>query len=201
MNIDIKDQSLKFLKPVLQKWISVHKIYTEKSKNLNYLHNERANLSALAGAIWRCGGVALEEYAARKGEKNSSGRIDLYFGYEGKHIICEAKQKWIYLPKSQTKTDYWQRDIKPSLEEAKQDAQDTKKANSVDITLGITFIVPHWDKNFSNEEPPNSMNILKEQLVGMDCSFYAYSENIDNVHISSNTDDAYNSVILVGKIV
>lgn len=64
-------------------------------------YGERASISVLAGAIWRSGGIALEEYAVEKeqseeGDRNvvRSGRNDLYFNLHQSDFILEAKSYW-----------------------------------------------------------------------------------------------------------
>jgi hypothetical protein len=60
-------------------------------------NTERASLSLFAGAIWKAGGIAFEEFSAeRVSSPNNArrGRIDLYFSYWGKDFVAEAKQCW-----------------------------------------------------------------------------------------------------------
>ena len=63
-----------------------------------YWYNERATVGSLAGAIWRTGGFAVEEYREpkkRKG-KHYMGRTDLWFSLgenNRKCYVVEAKQK------------------------------------------------------------------------------------------------------------
>ena len=205
--IEIKDNSLNFLQPVFEQWIKVHRDYIEQSKegkNL-YWFNERANLSALAGAIWRSGGFASEEYSAPKGDSGKMGRVDLHFIYSGREIICEAKHDWLYLPIQKSSKEYWSKVIEPSLNNAMEDAKHTKKANIADIVLGITFIVPYWDAKADSTKPPITKTDMKKQLTDLterNCSFYAYLENQQTEPQKSKSGgEAYNSVILIGKIV
>lgn len=71
-------------------------------KDAPWWYGERASLSVLAGAIWKSGGVALEEYAVerRKGVRRgrqgrSMGRNDLYFNLGRSDFVLEAKVLWI----------------------------------------------------------------------------------------------------------
>ena len=74
------------LHDVLNKWIDINIEYIEKYQfsDAMFWFNERANIGALAGAVWRLGGVALEEYSTikGKGEGEYKGRNDLYFDYQ-----------------------------------------------------------------------------------------------------------------------
>lgn len=64
----INDKKVEWLLPILEQWISINKEYIEqhKSEDCLHWHNERANIGAFAGAVWKSGGYALEEYSAKK---------------------------------------------------------------------------------------------------------------------------------------
>lgn len=70
-----------------------------------FIYTERANIGLLAGAAWRCGWMALEEFQYQKGYKNKpkwNGRADLYLASESTEEMIEAKFSWLSLwsPKS-----------------------------------------------------------------------------------------------------
>ena len=94
----IQKKKLKILKPIIEQWLRINREYIEEGdyEDSLYMYNERSTVSSLAGAVWRCGGYAQEEYLATKGDKNNeiSGRIDLFFRFSHKNIIIEAKQLW-----------------------------------------------------------------------------------------------------------
>ena len=72
-----------------------------------YWYNERANIGILAGAAWRSGKIALEEFQMQKivftengtleesPKKEKSGRCDLWISDGNKSEFIEAKFKWI----------------------------------------------------------------------------------------------------------
>jgi hypothetical protein len=64
-----------------------------------YWHTERANVGLLAGAAWRCGWLALEEFHSTKGDKSETwrGRLDLALHTPTHGYAIEAKQGWPYL--------------------------------------------------------------------------------------------------------
>ena len=65
-----------------------------------YFYNERANVGLLAGAAWRCGWVALEEFQSLKGyrnQKKTNGRIDLWLATERDEELVEAKYNLLSL--------------------------------------------------------------------------------------------------------
>lgn len=195
----VVDKDVEFLVPVLEQWVKINRDYIEQSDNRDnyYWFNERANLSALAGAVWKSGGFASEEYSARKGENNSSGRIDLFFQYAKHEVICEAKHDWMYLP--QNKSKEYGDEIKKSLDHSVDDIIHTLGANNADVGLGLTFITPYWDAR--KPRPTKSIDELKQKLKGVDASFYIYLEDITNDPIikGKDKDEAFSSIILVGK--
>ena len=153
-----------FLKPIIEQWVKLHRDYSEVSPGRNrYLFNERANLSAFAGAIWRCGGYVVEEYSARKGDKKSVGRIDLYFLYNGKEVICEAKHGWLLLSGQKNKGSYI-KDILYHHLLASRDLQETLKANTESHGLSLTFITSYW--NEKNEELKEGEKRHAGEIVG-----------------------------------
>lgn len=74
------------LRPFFEEWLKLNRDYielTESGDNL-YWYNERSNVSAIAGAVWRRGGFAQEEFSSEKGPKSDRkmGRVDLYFHFQ-----------------------------------------------------------------------------------------------------------------------
>jgi hypothetical protein len=61
-------------------------------------YNERALVSLLAGAVWKCGGDAFEEFSndKRRTKEISAGRIDLWFALGKREFNAEAKACWYY---------------------------------------------------------------------------------------------------------
>ena len=216
--IDIKDEKLQFLRPILEQWAKINRDYTEQSRIADerdegnyYWFTERANLSALAGAIWRCGGFAAEEYSARKGDEKSHGRVDLFFKFAGKNIVCEAKHDWLYFPNA--KTDVTPTRLVNCLNSALEDVEHTLKANSCDFGLALAFITPYWD--YTKQQDPNTKNCRPDQTIDkfqqtfeenmydeLGASFYVYLEDRTNTPIVTGThnNEAYSTIILIGKI-
>src|SRR5438445_755881 len=92
------------LNGVLENWILTNTHVANEWSGIDapWWYNERASLSVLAGAIWRAGGIAFEEYSEEKmyvhrhetGHKSYLGRCDLFFEIGSKEFIAEAK--WGY---------------------------------------------------------------------------------------------------------
>jgi hypothetical protein len=76
-------------------WAEVQRLYWERTQDIGWWSSERASVSLLSNAIWRCEDAALQEYGDKKqtgaGELYS-GRPDLYAVIQGQAYIAEAKQ-------------------------------------------------------------------------------------------------------------
>ena len=140
LEIEIKDEKLTRLHSVFFRLGELTDEYCRKyDDDAPYWYNERANVSFLAGAIWRCGGMALEEYSSDKiwAAEDYPGRTDLWFQYDGKEYVAEAKIAWITLaPDRQEIVD----EIEGELNKAVGDAQNNPE--KADYKIGIVFIVP-----------------------------------------------------------
>lgn len=85
---------------IMEEWMLSIERYTRimNGNDAPYYYNERANISVLAGAAWKSGWVALEEFQSKKGYRNrakTNGRTDLYFANEADEELIEAKFEWI----------------------------------------------------------------------------------------------------------
>ncbi|MBO0135545.1 hypothetical protein J0673_04485 [Vibrio sp. Vb2736] len=99
---------------IFKEFDAIHREYAHSYSNydkgkfdLAYFYNERANISILAGAIWRQSeykALVLEEYSTDKEKqtgdnqdinaKGYRGRRDLWFCLNDQQFRCEAKQLW-----------------------------------------------------------------------------------------------------------
>ncbi|WP_343290880.1 hypothetical protein [Vibrio harveyi] len=199
IKVKSRKSHFKKIRPVIEEWLKLNRDYIELAESVDnlYWYNERSTVSTLAGAVWRCGGFAQEEYSAEKGEgnKNRTGRVDLYFHFNGVNVVCEAKQLFIYLPKNN------QKDIKKyledSLKEASNDLHDTTALSDYHhFGIALSFIVPYKQPS---EDIKNTKKELVNALDALDCSFYASFEFLGESMIGASGHE-YNEVILVGKI-
>jgi len=194
-----KDKNqFKKLKPVFEEWLKLNRDYielTESGDNL-YWYNERSNISALAGAVWRRGGFAQEELSSEKGceSERKMGRIDLYFHFQGQDVLCEAKHLFLYLPENNRKC--LKTKIEENLNLAFDDLKTTTAATEYeDIGLALSFVVPYFVDGKDVEETESELDAALKEL---DCSFYV-SFKTTTKDIVNDNDGIYNSVILVGK--
>jgi hypothetical protein len=98
---------------ILRRWQVLNAaIGTEWARDYSdspWWYNERASLSFFAGAVWRSGGWALEEYSSTKKApaiakdlKTRTGRYDINFAIGSHEYIAEAKQCWPLLSNMRT---------------------------------------------------------------------------------------------------
>ena len=198
----ITNKKLKFLRPIIEQWLKINREYIEYCNYSDslYSYNERSTISTLAGAVWRCGGYAQEEYIAEKGTEKRNGRIDLFFHFSNKDVVIEAKQKFIWLAPNSRKNLH--EHIKVSLDDSVKDAKQTKQANAMyygDIYLAITFIVPYWHKDSNQNE---KLKIIKQfsKSKDIDTDFSVIFESEEDID-HNDEGDVSNIVIMLCKVV
>lgn len=195
--IKINDVKVKWINPILEQWLCIHKEYVTqyKFKDSLYWHNERANVGAFAGAVWKSGGFALEEYSSMKGteENRANGRVDLFLSKNDKKAIAEAKMEWLYFGK-RTRLNLKER-IDRVVFKAQNDIVNSLHANNYELGLGLSFISTYWRSDYNAAQ---NMQTLREFMSSYDCAFYAIFESESDV-ISSKYN-ACNAVVLVGTV-
>ena len=76
-------------------WLSVLGRYRKAGADLGWWHNEQANVSLLAGAIWRLEGAAcIGELPVPRSYGSQDGRGDLWLSIGGHDAWLEAKIAW-----------------------------------------------------------------------------------------------------------
>lgn len=200
---EIKDARLNFLSPVIEEWGRMNKKFSEEINDTFFRLNERPNLGLFSSAIWMCGGVSVEEYSSRKGTKKSSGRVDLRFKYNDIEVICEAKHRWLKVPKSKVK--YFDKAISRGLNNTKDNAicdlNHTLAAidKKPELGLALTFFSPYWSKD--TPLPIAQFEKLKSELKNLSCAFVAYIENDNQIPPYVNSqEESFKSMILVGQL-
>lgn len=196
----VLNKSLIWIEPILVQWLRIQRDYIEAydCNDSLYWYNERANVSAFAGAVWKCGGHALEEFSAikGKGEAKSNGRVDLFFYYANHEVICEAKQNWIYLCKNQRKD--FNALISSSVESAIKDVQHTLDSNKRKYALALNFF-PTYSKK--GNDVKTQMRAFSESIKTHKCSFFAWFENDSGKDIVSSKNNVCNAVALIGNLI
>lgn len=100
-NVVVQRDSLAPLEPILRSWIACIEHYVDvwQGDDLPYWYNERGNVSVLAGAAWRAGWLALEEYQMGKHgtehKELTGGRNDLCLANSQHEFYIEAKVAYL----------------------------------------------------------------------------------------------------------
>jgi hypothetical protein len=195
----IKNDILQKIEPVFSKWIDLNIEYMEhyKFEDCMFWYNERTNVSALAGAVWQLGGLALEEYSAEKMAKQSrySGRRDLFFTWHDQSYLCEAKCQWLkYRRGAEPKTE----DYSSSLSEALTDLEcSIKGGTDAKHGLALVFIVPYGHK--APIEPTAADKLLEAIRTDSKVDFSAYIGLTEKTIIAKKSNNHYQDVILIGQ--
>jgi len=186
------------IKPVIMEWLKINRDYIEYTSGSDCLYwfNERATVSSLAGAVWRLGGYAQEEYSSTKGLNKRNGRVDLYFTYNDTSVVCEAKQLELYLNPKARKV--YLDEISTSLNSAIKDIKETKAAAEYqDQSLAITFVICRKVKG-------RDVKILEDEyleaLFDLECDFFALFRS-SGFEINDGASNIYNDVCLIGTFV
>jgi len=132
--------NLSFLEDILWEWVAIQErsIRMWKGKDALWWYNERVSVGGFAGAIWRSGGIVLEEYstdkldadgAASKTAKSVVGRGDMDFVLGGRQFTMEAKQCWSRVRIKR---------VKDALAQAERDVARCRRSNKY-IRLAVVF--------------------------------------------------------------
>lgn len=182
--------------PIFEEWILSIERYCRimKGEDAPYWYNERANIGLLAGASWRCGRIALEEFQKDKGYKNAkkkNGRSDLWIASEDHEELIEAKFKWLSLKnKDPSKL------IKKTIDIA---VDDTKKARGNDTdTMGIAvgfFPVYIGEKNIG--EVDRYISEFIEEVLSADYHAIGWSFPAETRNYLSSKKELLPGVIMI----
>jgi hypothetical protein len=140
--------NLRALTNLLNEWKALVKSYHKTTKeDVCWIYNERATLSVLAGAAWRLGWIALEEYSTEKlapseseGPLKANGRCDLWLSHGKRSFAIEAKQSWQSIGRQVKSQNKW---AKRKYTAAFKDAGRLIRAEA-DSRLAMLFIAPSF---------------------------------------------------------
>jgi len=192
---------------MIEEWLlNIERYGRVTDGDVPYWYNERANVSVLAGAAWRCGWVALEEFQTEKQEpvpeegdvidaKRWKGRCDLFICSDVRSDTIEAKFKWLSLNS---------RDIEGQssqlLDKALSDAHNTSCGESIHA-VGVAFI-PFYIKEAALSEDIDELidGALDEmKKIGADLIAWCFPEFMrDNV---SEKGYIHPGVVMLAKLV
>lgn len=160
-------KQLKSLKPVFEKLKEVHERYikAEPRTETSFWHTERPQVGLLAGAAWRAGATALEEYGCDRA--NHRGRRDLYIRTgEKTNFECEAKYLFADLPISSSVKQDFQRLLNNAVRQA-------ASYGDAKHRLALCFVAPRIKKDVTQSEVNARCDELIRELNpgdrGSDC--------------------------------
>lgn len=137
-------KGLKHWEALLEEWLLCIERYCRVAagEDAPFIYTERANIGVLAGAAWRCGRMALEEFQYQKGYKNKekwNGRADLYLASEDTEEMIEAKFGWLSLSSAARVKSRVQRVLSLAVKDAKK----TKGGHTGTSCVAVAFL-PAW---------------------------------------------------------
>lgn len=136
------NRKFQILEPILKKWQKLNNDVLSCDEDVAWWYNERASLSVFAGAVWKCGGWAFEEFSIERGNqsarKKAHGRCDIQFEFKNRKYIGEAKQTWLTLGKKGSKGI--QKKVEKDLCSARSQIQQIHEPGNQRIAM--TFVVP-----------------------------------------------------------
>lgn len=182
--------------PILRKWFKVLDEYAAvyPATDAAYWYTERAALGMLAGAVWRSGGVVLEEYRCLRDVdgKQRKGRTDAWFNIRAECYEVEAK----YVDR-RTKPGKLYTVVDATLNQAARQLETSgdKESTQVALTFFIAGIKkrPELDETFSEFIEPARK--LKPDLLAW--YFPVSARGL----LSPQNKHHYPGVILVGRLV
>jgi hypothetical protein len=197
-DVKIRKEKLdRHFNPILNKWIEMLNKYNDTfTENPPlYSYGERATVSTLAGAAWKCNNYVLQERSVHKvnEQKEYPGWTDLWiFCDDSTEYVIEAKELVITLPLQEPRI----LNLSKTLRKIQQEAESSKEDPN-QIGLGIVFVVPKiYKSNPSKTELliTNFINQLEEEKCDILC--YIFPEKARNVN---EEDYFYPGVILLAQ--
>jgi hypothetical protein len=136
----VRSARLQQWETLFEEWIlTVERFCRLSPGDAPYWYTERANVGLLAGAAWRCGWIALEEFQSDKSAQDLGwrGRLDLWLSSAAESYLVEAKQAWPYLGDATGITTATR-----ALNEAHADAVNLVLTEP-ELRIGVAFCSPY----------------------------------------------------------
>lgn len=197
----IRVGALRSLKPILDKWSKLTNVENWfLGPDATWWNNERATLSVFAGAIWRCQGLVMEEFATEKTMRSESkvGRCDITFRIKQKVFLGEAKQQWPLLIKKNARENL--EETNRIIKRACSESLHTKDLRATH--LGIVFITPrihHGKRQFLDDfllEYVNTLSVRRD--ITLAWQFPKWARDLHSLE-SGSENYIYPGVIMVIK--
>ena len=135
------------LRPILEKWITLNRMFGSRwmrvSGDAPWWYNERALLSVFVGAVWQSGEEAFEEFSEqkRRGKRLRPGRIDLWFSASSSEFWAEAKSLEIPLTRGSGQATKVSAVMKIAKEDVRRLAPDGY-TRRLAVVFGTPYLLP-----------------------------------------------------------
>jgi hypothetical protein len=152
---------------LLDHWCAILNQYLDRMEgdDLPQWYNERSHTGFLTAAVWKMGGIAVEEFSTSRKHndlsedgESSPGQCDLYFSLDNLDCVVEAKREWI---SGYTKQDAQR--IKARLKEATIQLRTIPKTERADHGIALCWAIP-WVRTNSNTEGSSLMDFAAQFL-------------------------------------
>ena len=200
---------------LLEEWIlSIERFSRVTEGDAPYWYNERANIGVLAGAAWRCGRIALEEFQHEKidvtsdgeakdtAQKPHNGRCDLWICDDRSAAeIVEAKFKWLNMCMNSEKVVDIANDC---LKSAVDDAVKTNNARDDGIkAIGVAFLPVFAKKDKVGDIETLSkviaVTIRNACKTSSDLVAWCFPKRLRE-HVASESNNYLPGVIMLAKV-
>lgn len=199
---------------LMEEWMLCIERYCRLSNgDAPYWYTERANVGLLAGAAWRCGWIALEEFQSEKIDVSANettsktnaapkttwnGRCDLWMASEKSAEVVEAKFTWLNLLSKQLPEL-----AGACLELALQDAANTQAGTDVKA-VGVAFL-PIYAKADQIGDETALTTLLHETLPRLetlpaDLVAWSFPKGL-RAHVGEQYNNYLPGVLLLAKVV
>jgi hypothetical protein len=150
------------LDDVLWEWIALveRSVRMWSGEDVPWWYGERTSISTLAGAVWRAGGIAIEEFPSTKREtreRSARGRGDLSVRLGRRDYLFEAKLVWSLVGRRDPATA-----LASSLDQARRDARRCRRPYG-ERRVAALFAVPY----VSRVDSKSIDDVLEQWLARM----------------------------------
>jgi len=189
-------KGLKHWEPLLEEWLLCIERYCRVAagEDAPFIYTERANIGVLAGAAWRCGRIALEEFQYKKGYSNKekwNGRADLYLASESTEEMIEAKFGWLWL----STPERVQARLNDVLARAAEDAKKTRGGHTGTSCIAVAFL-PTWLSAKHPEKLEQQIESVIKCLPASNCHAVAWCFPKEYRHVESRIGNYLPGVIM-----
>jgi len=194
----VRSPVLRGWETLFEEWIlTVERFCRLSPGDAPYWYTERANVGLLAGAAWRCGWIALEEFQSEKSAEDLGwrGRLDLWLSSAVESYLIEAKQAWPYLGGATGS-----RTAGGALKEAHADALNLVLTDP-ELRVGVAFCSPYHHLRGGNRVEDELRRLLEEvQQLPWDAMAWCFPA-ATRALVDRHGERVYPGVLLLASVV